>query len=155
MAKGSPGRLGEPFPGQGGPAGLYGLGNGSGFSIGDLTLGVRSPRQASDRINGGGISGGCRSGMELFGEHRFSVRDQVPPKGARDFRQSSAAAKNGSCNDSVFRGVSGLRDHLIFPGLAGHRPALIGGFVVFWGSFSVRARFARRKGFGSFVIRVK
>src|SRR5271165_2709801 len=47
------------------------------------------PRQAGDLVNGGGTSGGCCSGCELIGEHSFSVRDQVPPKGAHDFRQSS------------------------------------------------------------------
>ena len=46
-----------PFPGQGGSAGLYGLGNGSGFSVGDLTLGVGPPGQAGDFVHGGGIAG--------------------------------------------------------------------------------------------------
>ena len=87
--------------------------------VDDLTLGVRPPRQAGDLINGVGVPCSCCGGGELISEHGFSVRGQAPPKGAHDFRQSSAAAKNGSCNDSVFRGVSGLPRHLIFPGSAG------------------------------------
>jgi len=35
--------------------------NGSSFRVGDLSFGGRSPRPASDLINGGGISGGCTS----------------------------------------------------------------------------------------------
>src|SRR5271169_5747700 len=55
---------------------------------------------------------------------------KVPPKGAHDFRQSSAAAKNGSCNDSNFRGLSRLSRSRSSPALPGHRPAFIGGFRV-------------------------
>jgi len=60
------------------------------FGVDQLTFGVRPPCQASDLVNGVGASGGGGGRMELFGEHSFSVRDQVPPKGAHDFRQSSA-----------------------------------------------------------------
>jgi hypothetical protein len=79
---------------------------------------MSAPRQACDLVNGGSVprsGGGC---SELFGEHSFSVRDQVPPKGARDFRQSSAAAKNGSCIGSRFRGYEGCHT-TSFPRLAG------------------------------------
>src|SRR5208337_656551 len=48
---------------------------------------------------------------------------KVPPKGAHDLGQSSAAAKNGSCNDSDFRGVSVLPSNELSPALPGHRPA--------------------------------
>src|SRR5260370_21506593 len=98
-----------------------------------MTLGVRPPREASDLVNGGGVSGDCRSSRELICEHSFSVRDQVPPKGAHDFRQSFAAAKNGSCNDSVFRGVSQLLHLSIFPGFAGTPARLTKPVSCFWG----------------------
>ena len=39
-AKNWPRRLHGPFSGQGSSAGFYGLGNGSGFCVGDMSLGV-------------------------------------------------------------------------------------------------------------------
>jgi hypothetical protein len=85
--------------------------------------------QAGDLVNGGSVSGGCSGGRELFGEHSFSVRDQVPPKGAHDFRRSSAIAQNGACVGLNFRRGSGLPSSLIFPGSPGHRPPLRAVFV--------------------------
>ena len=96
----------------------------------DLTLGMGAPGQAGDLVNGGGVSGGRRSGLELFGEHSFSVRDQVPPKGAHDFRQSSAAAKNGSCNGFRFSGSIGTATSLDIPRLCRDTgPPSLAGFV--------------------------
>jgi hypothetical protein len=58
---------GEPFPGQDGSAGLYGLGNGSGFSIGDLRFGVGSPKQAGGFVQGCDRAPAGGGGMELVG----------------------------------------------------------------------------------------
>jgi hypothetical protein len=44
-----------------------------------------TPQLASDLIEGASMSGGCRSGMEMFGEHGFSVRDQGPAEGRARF----------------------------------------------------------------------
>jgi hypothetical protein len=62
-----------------------------------MTLAMSAPGQASDFVQGSAVASAGGGREQLFGEHSFSVRDQVPPKGAHDFRQSSAAAKNGSC----------------------------------------------------------
>ena len=45
-AKGWPLRLSGALSGQGGSTGLYGLGNGSGFIVGDLSFDVSTPEQA-------------------------------------------------------------------------------------------------------------
>ena len=92
------------------------------MGVGQGAFGVGAPELAGEIVEYG-CAGAVDGFEELVGEHSFSVRDQVPPKGAHDFRQSSATAKNGSCVGSRFRGVSGLRHPWIFPGFAGHRPA--------------------------------
>jgi hypothetical protein len=74
-AKGSQGRLAEPFSGQGGSAGIYDLGNGSSFTIVDLSFGVGPPQQASGFVQRRGrVRSGCSS-VELIGEHRSPFRD--------------------------------------------------------------------------------
>ena len=85
--------------------------------------------QAGDLVNGGSVSGGCRGGRELFGEHSFSVRDQVPPKGAHDFRQSSATAQNGACVEVDFLGRSGCSDLDIPRPCRDTGPPSLAGFV--------------------------
>jgi hypothetical protein len=86
-------RIASINPLLGGATGLDSLRCGLRFVVGEL---------ASDK--------GGPNGFQFFVvaiEHSFSVRDQVPPKGAHDFRQSSAAAKNGYCIGSRFRGYEG------------------------------------------------
>jgi hypothetical protein len=65
---------------------------------------MRPPCEACDLVNGGGISGSRSSSYELFSEHDFSVRDQVPPKGAHDFRQSFASPPIGGLHQMQFSG---------------------------------------------------
>ena len=101
-----------------------------------------APSQTGDFVHGSGISGGRGGGMELFGEHSFSVRDQVPPKGAHDFRQGSATAQKGLARIK-FSGRIGLPDLDISPALPGHRPAFKAGFVFL--GFSVGATHAVRR----------
>jgi hypothetical protein len=67
-----------------------------------LPLGVRPPGQAGDLVNGVGVPRSRRGCCELIGEHSFSVRGQAPPKGAHDFRQSSAAAKKALATIQFF-----------------------------------------------------
>ncbi len=67
-----------------------------------LALGVRPPCQAGNLVNGGGISGGGGRGMELFGEHSFSVRGQAPPKGAHDFDKAPPQPKMALASDDNF-----------------------------------------------------
>jgi hypothetical protein len=97
----------------------------------DLSRGARVPKIVQDRGRAAPVDGG----LELVGEHSFSVRDQVPPKGARDFRQSSAVAENGSCNDSVFRRGSRCSDTDL-PGFAGTPARLSKAGFVFLGFVS-------------------
>jgi hypothetical protein len=114
-----------------GSAGLYGLADSLGLGVKELTLGVRSPCQAGELVNGGCISGSSGSGVELFGKYGFSVRDQVPPKGRARFQAKlRRCPKKGACVGSNFRGVSGLPRPRSSPALPGHRPALYGGFCV-------------------------
>ena len=128
--------LAGAFARQGGSAGLYGLGNGFGFGIGDLTLGVRSPSQASDLVNGGGISGGCGGGMELFGEHSFSVRDQGPAEGRARFQAKLRRSPKMALASIQIFGEYRDCQITIFPGLAGTPARLKGGFRVSGVSFS-------------------
>ena len=65
------------------PAGLYGLGNGSRFSIENLSFGMGSPKQASRFVQRRGRA--CSSGYspEVFGKHGFSYpRPEIDRKGA-------------------------------------------------------------------------
>jgi hypothetical protein len=52
----------------------------------DLSFGVSAPQLASGFVQGGAVAGASGGREEMFGEHNFSVRDQVPPKSAHDFR---------------------------------------------------------------------
>jgi hypothetical protein len=53
-----------------------------------MALGVGAPELAGEFVQDGGRAGAVGGFEELISEHGFSVRDQVPPKGAHDFRQS-------------------------------------------------------------------
>jgi hypothetical protein len=106
---------------------------------GDRTLGVCPPRKARDLVNTGGISGACGCGCELLGEQSFSVRDQVPPKGAHDFRQAFEGPKMGLASISIFGEDRDCQVSDISPALPGHRPASQGGFRVS-GVFILRIR---------------
>ena len=90
------------------------------------------------------IEGNGDHSKDFAAAHSFSVRDQVPPKGAHDFRQSIAIAPQGACVEQRFGGLSGSPDLQIFPGLPGHRAALMGRSSCFWGSVLPLARESRR-----------
>jgi hypothetical protein len=115
---------------------------------------VRPPCQAGDLVNGGGISGGCGCGGELFGEHSFSVRDQVPPKGAHDFRQSSATAQNGHLQRFRFSGSIRTATSLDIPRLCRTPARLTKAGFVFSGFRSPNRRESPAEGFSLFAIRV-
>jgi hypothetical protein len=125
----------HPLAGQGGSTGFCGQGNGLRFGVIDLTLGVSAPGQAGELVEGGGRAAPGDGFEKLVGEHSFSVRDQVPPNGAHDFRAKLRRSQNGSCNESVFRGVSRSPDLRYSPALPDTGPPHKAGFV-FLGSFS-------------------
>jgi hypothetical protein len=74
-AKGWLGQLGWAFSNQRSPTGLYGLANGSRFSVRNLSFGVGSPQQASGFIQRRSRARSGCSSVELIGEHRSPFRD--------------------------------------------------------------------------------
>ena len=77
---------------------MQGLTDGLGLGVENMTLGVRPPRQAGDLVNGGGISGGCRGGVELCGERMaspFGIKSRQ--RGAHDQAKLCPSPKMGLC----------------------------------------------------------
>jgi hypothetical protein len=89
------------LPGQGGSAGLYGLGNGSSFSVMDLSFGVSAPQLASGFVQRRGRARPGGGDMELISEHRSPFRDP-PLVRARFDKKSTLPLKEGLAPIQVF-----------------------------------------------------
>jgi hypothetical protein len=108
---------------------------------------MSTPRQAGHLVNGGSVPRSGSGCSELIGEHSFSVRDQVPPKGAHDFDKAPLQPKMALASDRIF-GDMRVADAFTSPALPGHRAALLGRSSCFWGSnssISAELRLSRGK----------
>ena len=87
------------------------------------SLRASSSRAAGVRAPDGGFE-------ELVGEHSFSVRDQVPPKGAHDFGQSSACGQKWLLHRFRFSGSIRIAEISDIPRLCRDTgPPSLAGFV--------------------------
>jgi hypothetical protein len=104
------------------------LGNGSGFSIGDLTLSVRPPCEAGGFVQRRSRACPGGGGVELFGEHRISV--PRPARKACQFRQNISVAPQWGLRGSKFSGSINPPRFDLSPACRDTGPALARGFVL-------------------------
>jgi hypothetical protein len=79
-------RWNGPLAGEDGPAGSQGLADGLDVGVGYMAFGMGAPEEARGLVQGGAVASAGGGGVELFGEHSFSVRDQGPAEGRARFQ---------------------------------------------------------------------
>jgi hypothetical protein len=109
------------------PAALYGLSNGGGVVIHEMTFSVNGPELAGDGVR---LPSGAGGGCELFGEHGFPFGQKPAAQGACRLSQATQLTlRKGLARRRIFG--EDQRCHTTdLPGSPGHQPALKAGLCV-------------------------